>query len=80
MDFSADRYTTDALAERNREPIDLIAGVLQRAHVAALAHDEPGEARAILHVAQSFADELAIANPCFDRLGFIRDATEDARR
>jgi hypothetical protein len=69
----------DPLAEREPEPIDLIASVLQRAHVAAVAHDEPDEARVILHVAQSFADELAVANPCFDRLGFIRDATEHAR-
>jgi hypothetical protein len=44
--------------------------------VAAFAHDEPGEARAILGVAHSFADELAAANPCFDRLGFIKNATE----
>jgi len=35
------------------------------------------EARAILRVAQSFADELVIANPRFDRLRFIEDVTED---
>jgi hypothetical protein len=36
-----------------------------------------GEARAILHVAHSFADELAPLDPGFDRLQFIRDVTED---
>jgi hypothetical protein len=38
--------------------------------------DTPIEARAILHVAHSFADELATTNPRFDRLRFIRAATE----
>jgi hypothetical protein len=53
----------------------LIARVLGRAHRTAESLDEPNEARAILHLAQSFADELAAADPRFDRLGFIRDAT-----
>jgi hypothetical protein len=30
----------------------------------------------ILYLAQSFADELAAANPRFDRLGFIEAVTE----
>ena len=55
----------------------LIAAVLCRAHHSAIALDEPDEARAILHLAQSFADELASANPRFDRTRFIRDAIED---
>jgi len=55
----------------------LIAGVLCRAHHSAIALDAPDEARAILHLAQSFADELAGADPCFDRSRFIREATED---
>ena len=38
---------------------------------------EPNEARAILHVAHSFADELAALDPRFDRLQFIKDVTED---
>jgi len=41
----------------------LIAAVLCRAHHSAIALDEPDEARAILHLAQSFADELASAEP-----------------
>jgi hypothetical protein len=56
---------------------ELIARVLCRAHRTAEALDEPNEARAILHLAQSFADELTTANPRFDRLRFIRDATTD---
>ena len=60
------------------EAVDqLIARVLDRAHRTAEAVDEPNQARTILHVAQSFADELAIADPRFDRLQFIKDATED---
>jgi hypothetical protein len=38
--------------------------------------DAPNDARAILHLAESFADELAAANPRFDRLRFIEDVTE----
>jgi hypothetical protein len=54
----------------------LIADVLRRAHRTADERNSPNEARAILHVAQAFADELGIANPRFDRLGFIRAATD----
>jgi hypothetical protein len=68
---------SDAPVERDPEAVDqLIARVLRRAHQSSDARNEPNQARAILHVAHSFADEKAIANPRFDRLRFIRDATE----
>src|SRR5919109_2615921 len=67
-----------AHVETPNEAVDqLIARVLDRAHRTAEAVDEPNQARAILRVAQSFADELATADPRFDRLQFIKDATED---
>jgi len=53
----------------------LIAHVLRRAHETAMTLNAPDEARAILHVARSFADELATTNPDFDRLCFITAAT-----
>jgi hypothetical protein len=59
-------------------PVDqFIARVLHRAHQAAIAVDAPGEARAILDVAQSFAEELATASPGFDRMAFVAAVTED---
>jgi hypothetical protein len=59
------------------EAVDrLIARVLRRAHRSSETLNAPDEARAILHVAQSFADELTVANPRFDRLRFINDVTE----
>ena len=57
---------------------ELIAYVLRRAHQMAHVDNEPHETRAILHVARSFADELAATNPDFDRLGFIRAVREPA--
>jgi hypothetical protein len=51
--------------------------VLRRAYLAALAVGEPDQARAILDVAQSFADELASADAGFDRLAFVAAVTED---
>jgi hypothetical protein len=57
------------------ETVVLIAGVLRRARMTAHARNAPHEARAILHVAHTFADELATADPCFDRLQFVRQAT-----
>ncbi len=72
--------TSAALApfETPDEAVDqLIARVLGRAHQMAEDLNEPNEARAILHVAQSFADELATADPRFDRVQFIKEATED---
>jgi hypothetical protein len=55
----------------------LIARVLRRAHAAMEAQDSPDEARAVLYLAHAFADELATMDPGFDRLGFIKDATEE---
>jgi hypothetical protein len=64
--------------ETPHETVDeLIARVLRRAHGTMEALNAPGEARAVLHVAHSFADELATLDPRFDRLQFIKDATED---
>jgi acyl transferase domain-containing protein len=64
--------------ETDPEAVDqLIARVLNRAHRTMEALNAPNDARAILHIAQSFADELAALDPRFDRLQFIRDATED---
>ena len=68
----------DPPQETEPEPIEqLIVRVLQRARAMAQALDRPNEARAILHLAQSFAYELADADPRFDRLRFIEDATQD---
>ena len=50
----------------------VIGGVLGRAHRTAEDLNAPNEARAILHVAHLFADELAIADPQFDRRRFIQ--------
>jgi hypothetical protein len=59
------------------EAVDqLIARVLRQAHDTAEVMHAPNEARAILNVAHLFADELTHANPHFDRLGFIREATQ----
>jgi hypothetical protein len=55
--------------------VQLIARVLRRAHRTAETLGEPNEARAIFHVAVSFADELTATNPEFDRLRFIKAAT-----
>jgi hypothetical protein len=74
----AGRFVHDALEVREPESVDqFIAGVLRRAHETAEALDKPDEARTILHLAQSFADALATADPLFDRLRFIEDATAD---
>jgi hypothetical protein len=69
---------TATTLERDPETVDqLIARVLGRAHQTMEALNAPNEARAILETAHSFADELAILDPRFDRLQFIRDVTED---
>lgn len=52
-----------------------IADVLCRAHAAAENDNQPDEARATLHVAFWFAEELTTTNPAFDRLRFIQAAT-----
>jgi hypothetical protein len=54
-----------------------IADILRQAHRTAEELNAPEEARAILHVAHAFADELASALPDFDRLRFIEAATEE---
>jgi hypothetical protein len=67
-----------APVETAHEAVDeLIARVLSRAHQTTEARNAPDEARAVLHVAHSFADELATLDPLFDRLQFIEDVTED---
>jgi hypothetical protein len=67
--------------ERTPEAVDqLIARVLGQAHRTMEAFDSPAEARAVLHVAHSFADELATLDPRFDRLQSIKDITEDPAR
>lgn len=77
-DRVAGRYMNDALVERDPETVDqLIARVLRRAHRRADTLNGPNDARAILHLADAFADELATANPRFDRLRFIKDAIDD---
>ena len=56
---------------------ELIARVLRKAHGTMAARNTPDEARAVLHVAHMFADELAALDPGFDRVQFIKDVTED---
>jgi hypothetical protein len=64
--------------EMGPEAVDqLIARVLGRAHRKMESLNAPNEARTILHVAESFADELATLDPRFDRLQFIKEVTED---
>src|SRR5262249_38910019 len=64
--------TADLVVEGDPVLVDeLIGRVLGRAHRAAERLDAPDEARAILHLAHSFAAELAIADPQFDRVRFI---------
>jgi hypothetical protein len=65
------------VAARDETVDELIARVLCGAHRMMEALGAPNEARAILHVAQSFADELAALDPRFDRLQFIKEVTED---
>jgi hypothetical protein len=68
----------DALVQGDPIAVEqLIADVLCRAHWTAEALNAPNEARAILRVAHSFADELATMNPQFDRMRFIDAATRD---
>ena len=72
------RDLNPALAEGDREGLDqFVARVLRRAHDAAEARNAPSEARAILDVAQLFADELTASHPGFDRFSFVVAATED---
>jgi hypothetical protein len=66
-----------AQIETPHETIERIARVLRRSHERMQAQNAPAEARAVLHVAHSFADELAALDPEFDRVRFVKDATED---
>jgi hypothetical protein len=71
------RYIDQALVESDAEAVDqFVARVLRRAHQSAEARNAPSEARAILDVAQMFADELIAGDPGFDRFGFVEAATE----
>jgi hypothetical protein len=70
--------TTMTVDKSQAETVDqMIARVLARAHRQMQAQDAPSEARAILHVAHSFADELSTLDPGFDRTRFVEDVTED---
>jgi hypothetical protein len=55
----------------------MIARVLGRAHQAAMATSAPAEARTVLELAQSFADEMATVDSEFDRRGFLEAIMED---
>jgi hypothetical protein len=80
---TANSGVIDRSAEHDRVEVGIdtvgrfIARVLRRAHLAALAVGEPDQARAILDVAQSFADELASADARFDRRAFVAAVTEN---
>jgi hypothetical protein len=52
-----------------------IARVLGRAHTTAMSKDNPDEARAIFHLALSFAEEMEARTPGFNRFRFIDAAT-----
>ena len=66
----------EPLVTRDPGAVDqLIVRVLSGAHRTMEAVGAPNEARAILNVAHSFADELAALDPRFDRLQFIKDIT-----
>jgi hypothetical protein len=70
-------YVDHTIVEADAEAVDqFVARVLHRAHQAAEARNAPSEARAILALAQLFADELTAGDPEFDRLGFVAAATE----
>jgi hypothetical protein len=60
------------------ETVDqFVARVLHQSHQAALDVGAPDEARTILDVAQSFADELAASRDEFDRFAFVAAVVED---
>ena len=71
----------DALLRGDPKAMDeLIARVLRRAHQTAEHLKTPSDARVILQVVHSFAEELATTNPQFDRVGFVRAATDGDTR
>ena len=75
---SARRVATEMLVEGEPVAVDeFVARVLDRAHQAASGDGAPDEARVILGLAQSFADEFAKSNPRFDRGRFIHAAIKD---
>jgi hypothetical protein len=79
--MSAQMYDTDPIADALIEPDppaveQLIARVLARAHQMAESHDDARAARVVLLVAHSFADELEIARPEFERALFIHTITD----
>ena len=55
----------------------LLVGGLHRRVAERRQSNAPNEARAVLHVAHSFADEQAALDPRWDRVQLIKDATED---
>jgi hypothetical protein len=72
------RYLDHSPAETRREAVDqLIARVSRQALQEADAVNAVSEARGIFHFAQSVADELAAADPGFDRARFIKDVALD---
>ena len=72
------RYVNRDLVDRGIEAVEQwIARVLGRAHQEAMATGAPDEARAILDVADAFADELARADSGFDRVAFLMAVTKD---
>jgi hypothetical protein len=67
----------DALIQGDPPPVEqLIVRVLGRAHQMAESSDDPAGSRLVLSVAHSFADELAVAHPEFDRRRFIHTITD----
>lgn len=73
----ADLHVDDAPRSWDWEGVEeWINGVLRRARQRAEAADGPDALRGLLYVTHCFADELATANPRFDRQRFIRAATE----
>jgi hypothetical protein len=70
--------STTVLVQGDPVAVDeLIVRVLQRAHCTAEDLNAPDAARTVLYIAHAFADELASADPNFDRLRFVQAATED---
>lgn len=72
-----DGVTTNRAAEQHDllEIEKFIARVLERAHTTAMSSDNTDEARAIFHLAMSFAEEMEVRTPGFDRFRFIDAAT-----
>jgi hypothetical protein len=77
IDSYLERVTDDERDQGSLPMVEhLVACVLRRAHRKADALNKPDEARAVLHMAHAFADELATLNPRFDRLRFIETAVD----